>query len=94
MTVDEYLRRGHAFCEHLRRLDGDPRPVDLRREAFMAVGDPPGDGTSIAGRLLVVTGGFHSSALRTTALNEADIDRAMPPSPGDRRRRPWSAASR
>ena len=36
MTVEEYLRRGHAFCEHLRRLDGEPRPVDLRREAFMA----------------------------------------------------------
>ena len=63
MTVEDYLRRGGAFCEHLRRLDGHPRPVDLRREAFMAaeirraMDEHPG-------RLLVVTGGFHSSALR------------------------------
>jgi hypothetical protein len=64
MTVDEYLRRGHAFCEHLRRLDGEPRPVDLRREAFM-VGEIRRSMEEHRGRLLVVTGGFHSSALQS-----------------------------
>src|SRR5262245_31476505 len=62
MTVDEYLRRGHAFCEHLRWLDDTPRPVDLRREAFMA-SEVRRAMDEYRGRLLVVTGGFHSAAL-------------------------------
>ena len=64
MTVDQYLERGHTFCEHLRRLDGDPQPVDLRRESFMAT-EVRRAMEAYSGRLLVVTGGFHSSALET-----------------------------
>ncbi len=89
MTVDEYLRRGHAFCEHLRRLDGEPRPVDLRREAFMA-SEIRRAMEQHRGRLLVVTGGFHSSALQGL-LNGADTT-AVPPALRPRKR--WSAAWR
>ena len=62
MSVEEYFRRGHAFCEHLRRLDGEPKAVDLHREAFMAA-EIRRAMQEHQGRLLVVTGGFHSSAL-------------------------------
>jgi hypothetical protein len=64
MTVDEYLRRGRAFCDSLRRLDGAPRPVDLRREAFMA-SEIRRAAAEFAGPLLVATGGFHTSALES-----------------------------
>jgi hypothetical protein len=78
MSVDEYLRRGHAFCEHLRRLDGEPRPVDLRREAFM-VAEIRRALERHSGRVLVVTGGFHSAGLQGL-LNTADAA-AAPPCP-------------
>ncbi len=77
MGVDEYLRRGHAFCEHLRRLDGEPRKVDVRREAFMAA-EIRRAMEEHRGPLLVVTGGFHSSALR--GLLKRTETTACPPS--------------
>jgi hypothetical protein len=62
MTVETYIDRGHAFCGHLRQLDGTPRAVDLRREAFMA--DQIRHAMAeFPGRILVVTGGFHSPAV-------------------------------
>ncbi len=62
LTAEAYLERGHAFCGNLRRLDGAPKIVDIRREAFMA--DQIRQAMDeFPGRLLVVTGGFHSPAL-------------------------------
>ncbi len=77
MSVEEYLRRGHAFCEHMRRLDDETRSVDRRREAFMAAEIRRAMGEH-RGRLLVVTGGFHSSALRAL-LDEPGADDESPP---------------
>jgi hypothetical protein len=62
LTMETYLERGHAFCGHLRRLDGRPKDVDLRREAFMAEQIRQAM-DEFPGRILVVTGGFHSPAL-------------------------------
>jgi len=62
MDDGEYLERMHRFCYAMRSSDGAIREHDLAREAFMAeriqeVIDGKGD------RIIVVTGGYHSSAL-------------------------------
>lgn len=57
-----YLERSHHFCYHARLTDWHVPAVDRRREGFMAaeirraMDERPG-------RILVVTGGFHSYAL-------------------------------
>jgi hypothetical protein len=78
LTADGYLERGHAFCGHLRRLDGEARPVDVRREAFMA-DQIRRAMDEFPGRLLVVTGGFHSPALHERLFGE-DLRDADEPS--------------
>jgi len=58
----ELLARCRLFCLHARVLDGDVRPVDRRREAFMA-GEVRRALAEAPGRAVVVTGGFHSDAV-------------------------------
>ncbi|MGL5082898.1 MAG: DUF5682 family protein [Microcoleaceae cyanobacterium] len=68
LTVNQYLERCHHFCFHLRsmdELDQKISAIDLQREAFM-VAQIRQAHTQYSGQLLVVTGGFHSSALHQT----------------------------
>lgn len=76
LTPEQYLVRGHAFCGHLRRLDGEPSEVDRRRERFMAAQIHQAMG-EFPGRLLVVTGGFHSPALHDHLFGESPITPAL-----------------
>ena len=62
IELTEFLRRCHHFCLHCRLLDEQVSESDRRREAFMAEQVR----TALAeftGRVLVVTGGYHSSAI-------------------------------
>ncbi len=77
LTPAMYLERTHRLCYYMRASDTHIRPVDLKREAFMAEMIR----TAIAqysGRLLVVTGGFHSSALLELITQETP-PKAEPP---------------
>ncbi|NJK38139.1 MAG: hypothetical protein HC920_10510, partial [Oscillatoriales cyanobacterium SM2_3_0] len=91
LTLEQYLERCHQFCWHLRsmdELDGKVSAVDCQREAFMVAqirqvqGQYSGQtfGQS-SGQLLVVTGGFHSSALHqvlvegeVTSTDDSTVD--------------------
>lgn len=62
MTVQGYLDRAHIFMYHLRETAHFVRQSDIAREAFMMARIRESlDNHN--GRILVVTGGFHSSAL-------------------------------
>jgi hypothetical protein len=86
-----FLRRCHHFCLHTRLLDEEIQHSDRRREAFMA------EQVRLAmkefrGKILVVTGGYHSSAiharLRGTKLagtDDAVESQPSTPAPGDER---------
>jgi hypothetical protein len=68
LTVEQYLERCHQLCWHLRQTDPNISTSDLAREAFMA------DRIQAAlaeysSPILVVTGGFHSSALHQSLLH-------------------------
>jgi hypothetical protein len=67
-----YLRRAHALCLALRASDREVSPSDRHREAFMAAEIRRAAG-SATGRIVVVTGGYHSLAL---------LDAEAPPAPG------------
>jgi hypothetical protein len=62
LDLKEFLRRCHHFCLHTRLLDEEIQLSDRHREAFMtqqvelALKEFPG-------RILVITGGYHSSAI-------------------------------
>lgn len=62
MTLDDYFARVHSLCLHIRLWEDHVSESDRRREAFMAdaIRRARSDGLK---RVLVVTGGFHSSAL-------------------------------
>lgn len=62
MSLDDYLRRVHWLCFHIRLWGNSVSAADQRREAFMArcVAEAR---ANVGGRVLVVTGGFHSGAL-------------------------------
>jgi Family of unknown function (DUF5682) len=62
LTLEQYLERCHQFCWHMRQSDSGISSSDLAREAFMLERiQQTRDRTS--GQILVITGGFHSSAL-------------------------------
>ncbi len=61
IALDEYLERCHQFCWHLRE-SGEVQSSDRDREAYMAHQIRQVQGQT-SGQILVVTGGFHSSAL-------------------------------
>lgn len=62
LTLDDYLKRAHSLCLYIRVWDETVRLEDRRREAFMAQ-QIQSVCNDTAGPVLVVTGGFHSSAL-------------------------------
>jgi hypothetical protein len=72
-----YLERCHAFCYHARVADTHVPEGDVRREAFMAA-EIARAAAEIDGRLLVVTGGFHSYAL-FARLNAVAFDHGDAP---------------
>jgi len=62
LTPAEFLRRVHPFCTQIRLWENAPRQSDVRREAFMAE-QIRNVASEVEGQILVVTGGYHSSAL-------------------------------
>ncbi len=69
LTIEQYMERCHQFCWHLRQSDGHISSSDLEREAFMVDRirpQIPQDRSPV----LVITGGYHSSALHS-ALQQA-----------------------
>jgi len=87
LAVSDFLTRCHRFCWQARELDAHVPAVDLRREAYMAarIRDALSE---FPGRLLVVTGGFHSHALfdrlrsGEPSYDEAAISKAPDTEPG------------
>lgn len=91
INIETYLQRAHYLCGNMRLLDGAGSATDRRREAFMAALIRQ----TLAereGRVLVVTGGYHSLALHGRLTGQAppglaepvDCSRA-PPAPGEER---------
>jgi hypothetical protein len=76
LTLAQYLERCHQFCWHLRQTDAGISSSDLEREAFM-VEQIQAAQAVYSGQLLVITGGFHSSALYAAL----DDPRSIPQSP-------------
>ncbi|MBY0523273.1 MAG: hypothetical protein K2R98_07735 [Gemmataceae bacterium] len=62
LAPEEFLKRCHAFCLHCRLLDAAVSDSDQRREAFMAA-EVRQALEQYTGSIVVVTGGYHSSAL-------------------------------
>jgi hypothetical protein len=62
LTLEQYLERCHQFCWHLRQSDGNISASDLEREAFMVERIQEAI-AQYSSQILVITGGFHSSAL-------------------------------
>lgn len=62
LDLREFLRRCHHFCLHTRLLDDAIDPSDDRREAHMAARVRAAM-NEFPGRIVVVTGGYHSSAI-------------------------------
>jgi Family of unknown function (DUF5682) len=75
LDLPDFLRRCHHFCLHTRLLDDEVRLADRRREAFMAQ-QVRHALEEFRGRILVVTGGYHSSAIhaRLTGATVAGSD--------------------
>jgi hypothetical protein len=69
LTSEEYVLRARMFCDHCRELD-DPDLVDMERERFMARKIRETMETN-KGTILVVTGGYHTSALESLVTQEA-----------------------
>jgi hypothetical protein len=62
LTIEQYLERCHRYCFQCRALDEHIPETDIQREAFM-VQQILRAMDRFAGKILVVTGGFHSFAL-------------------------------
>ena len=62
LDLADYLRRVHWLCWHTRLWEAEISQADQRREVFMA-GQIAAALEECSGQALVVTGGFHSSAL-------------------------------
>lgn len=62
LSIEDYLTRTHEFCLSTRCWEEDVSVSDRRRESFMAA-QIENALVRGSGRVLVVTGGFHSSAL-------------------------------
>src|SRR6266446_170471 len=85
MTLGDYFARVHSLCFHIRLWEERISVADCRREAFMAdaIRSAQADGLK---RILVVTGGFHSSALaaRLAGLACPGLDTPAMAAPGKR----------
>jgi hypothetical protein len=62
LTIEQYMERCHQFCWHLRQSDGHVSSSDLEREAFM-VDRIRQQIPKYPSPVLVISGGYHSSAL-------------------------------
>lgn len=80
LTVAEYLQRCHQFCYSIRASDPTTRWVDRQREAYM-VTQIQAAMDSHAGKILVVTGGFHSYVLFAAVFNQPFEPDLPPPEP-------------
>ncbi|KNY26893.1 DUF5682 family protein [Pseudobacteroides cellulosolvens] len=72
LSCDEYVLRARTFCDHCRQVD-IPDPIDIERERFMArqileCMD------KYTGSILVITGGYHTSALEALITQKSIID--------------------
>ncbi|HZY85365.1 MAG TPA: DUF5682 family protein [Gemmataceae bacterium] len=77
MTVETYLERCHSLCGHMRLLEGSGSTTNRRREAFMASAICDALARQ-PGRVLVVTGGYHSVALHGRLTGKAPPGMAEP----------------
>jgi len=80
LSVAAYLERCHSFCFHARVADGGASPADHAREAHMLARIRT-RARGAGGPVLVVTGGFHSSAL-FAGWHGAELEPA-PGAPGE-----------
>jgi hypothetical protein len=76
LSPAEFLRRVHSFCTNVRLWEDAPRRSDLLREKFMAQQVRQAM-SEFDGPLLVVTGGFHSSALARLLAGQPPLSGAM-----------------
>jgi hypothetical protein len=74
LSPADYLRRAHTVCLAIRELDTEIDPLDRAREAFMSA-QILAAMDEFPGRLLVVTGGYHSLAL----CEQVEAGRVTPP---------------
>ncbi|MDP4179524.1 MAG: DUF5682 family protein [Bacillota bacterium] len=72
LPLDEYVLRARAFCDNCRELD-IPDPIDIERERFMAR-QILERMDKYKGSILVVTGGYHTSALEVIVTQKPVID--------------------
>ncbi|WP_442509989.1 DUF5682 family protein [Novipirellula sp. SH528] len=79
LELADYLRRTHSLCWNIRNWEPSVSVSDRRREAFMAE-QIAKTAKQTTGKTLVVTGGFHSSALlaRNESFACAGIDDPQP----------------
>lgn len=73
LTAETYLERAHQFMWHLRLTSAYIRDHDIRREKYMAEWIQQ-KMDAHEGRILVVTGGFHSSALFNRLFGTGETD--------------------
>jgi len=78
LTLESYFNRVHLLCWHTRLWESEVSLADQRREAFMAE-QIAASQREQAGPLLVVTGGFHSSALAARLEGLAGCPGTEPP---------------
>ncbi len=91
LDLTEFMRRVHALCLHIRFGESSIHRSDLSRESFMRE-QIEQYRAELSGPILVVTGGFHSSALAAPsagiALDEpvakaTDTEQDIPSLPDD-----------
>lgn len=80
LSLEEYFARCHHYCCQTRALQDEISPSDERREACMARFVAAAEAEFPEGRILVVTGGFHSPAIQRRVT---DGDFRSPPSSPD-----------
>ncbi|EKR98395.1 hypothetical protein LEP1GSC125_1972 [Leptospira mayottensis 200901122] len=71
--INEYRERASLFCNYVRKEDADSKQTILQREAFMAHQIRLAQ-TEFQGSILVVTGGYHSSALEERISKPPSMD--------------------
>jgi Family of unknown function (DUF5682) len=75
LTIEELYGRVGDYCRCLRQADGDGvRAYDLRRERFMAAHIRAAWAEFGRGRVLAVTGGYHTSGLEALLAGEVDCN--------------------
>jgi len=78
LSEQDYLKRVHHLCGHIRLLEGCGRLSDRRREAFMARQIRLA-AEACDGPIIVVTGGYHSIALHHRLVGRAAVEGMLDP---------------